>query len=158
MLLPMIGFGSETMGEKIVAGVIEPVAIGTSGLLLDAKLDTGADSCSLHALNIQNFDRNGGKWIRFDVTNRDGRTETLEAPLVRTVRIKRRTGPALIRPVVRLRLCLGKLQREINVNLADRGHFKYPALIGRNFLAGYVVVDAALERTLQPDCAAAPRR
>ncbi len=156
MLLPVTGLGSETMSQKIVAGIVEPVAIGASRFVVDAKLDTGADSCSLHARNIQTFDRNGGKWIRFDVESRDRRTETLEAPLVRTAEIKRGTGTAPLRPVIHLRLCLGKIQREVEVNLTDRGRFKYPALIGRNFLAGFVVVDSERERMTQPDCSPAP--
>jgi len=148
----------ETVAGKIVAGVIEPIAIGPSGFVIDAKLDTGADTCSLSARDLQPFERDGAQWVRFRVAGRDGQSETIEAPVVRTVRIKRENGSSPPRPVVRLPICLAGVQREVEVSLADRRRFAYPALVGRNFLAGHVVVDAARERITTPDCAPQSRR
>jgi hypothetical protein len=158
MLVPMSGRATGTVDQKIVAGVIEPIAIGASGTVVDAKLDTGADTCSLDARNIQTFDRDGRKWVRFDVASRDGASETLEAPVVRTVRIKGDDRSRPRRPIVRLSICLGNVQREVEVNLANRRGYSYSALVGRNFLSGYIVVDSERERTTRPDCAATPRR
>jgi hypothetical protein len=157
-LVPAVGVAAETMDPKIVVGIVEPIAIGASGIVVDAKIDTGADSCSLGAQNIQPFEKGGGKWVRFEVTGRDGRSETLEAPVVRTVRIKRGVGSSPARPVVRLPVCLGGVLRDVDVNLADRRRYAYPALVGRNFLAGYVVVDSARKRLTRPDCGPAPPR
>jgi hypothetical protein len=157
-LVPASGLASETMEQKLVAGVVEPIAVGASGIVVDAKVDTGADSCSLDARNIQTFARDGRKWVRFDLAGRDGRSETLEASLVRTVRIKGDDRSAPRRPVVRLALCLGNVRREVDVNLANRHGYHYPALVGRNFLAGYVLVDSGRERLTHPDCPAAPSR
>lgn len=157
-LLPVTSFGAETVNQKIVVGIIEPIAIGASGIVIDAKLDTGADTCSLNAQNIEMFDRDGGKWVRFDVVSAKGRRDTLEAPFVRTVRIKRGESSGPPRPVVRLSVCLGNVQREVEVNLANRRRYAYPALVGRNFLAGYVLVDSARKQMTHPDCPAAPSR
>jgi hypothetical protein len=157
-ILPVAAWGAETLQGKIVAGIVEPVAIGASGIVVDAKIDTGADSCSLDARNIQPFEKDGGKWVRFEVTGRDGRSETLEASLVRTVRIRGDDRNAPRRPVVRLSLCLGSVLRTVDVNLANRHGYSYPALVGRNFLAGRVVVDSGRERLTRPDCPAAPPR
>ncbi|MCG6875715.1 MAG: RimK/LysX family protein [Betaproteobacteria bacterium] len=157
-LVPMTGFASETVDQKIVVGIVEPIAVGSSGIVVNAKIDTGADSCSLDARNIQTFERDGRKWIRFDVTSRDGRSDPLEAPLVRTVRIRGDDRSLPRRPVVRLPVCLGSVRREVEVNLADRRRYAYPALVGRNFLAGYVLVDSGRERLTHPDCSAAPPR
>jgi len=153
MLLPVAGSASGSVEQKIVAGVVEPIAIGASGVIVDAKLDTGADSCSLHAVNIQDFERDGAKWVRFDVAGREGKHATIEAPVVRTVRIKRGVGSSPPRPVVRLSLCLANVRRDVDVNLTNRSRYAYPALVGRNFLSGYVLVDSARERTTQPECA-----
>ena len=141
--VPMSGLALETVDQKIVAGAVEPIAIGASRVIVDAKMDTGADSCSLDARNIESFEKDGVKWVRFEVPARDGRTATLEAPLARTVRIKRGAGSSPPRPVVRLPVCLGNLQREVDVNLVDRERYRQKALVGRNFLAGYVIVDPA---------------
>jgi hypothetical protein len=158
MILPVAGVGSDTLQGKIVAGIVEPVAIGALGIVVDAKLDTGADSCSLDARDIQLFEKDGGKWVRFEVTGQDGRSETLEASLVRTVRIRGDDRSAPRRPVVRLSLCLGSVRRTVDVNLANRRGYSSPALVGRNFLAGRVVVDSGRERLTHPDCPAAPPR
>ena len=156
--VPMSGLALETVDQKVVAGAVEPIAIGASRVIVDAKMDTGADSCSLDARNIESFEKDGVKWVRFEVPARDGRTATLEAPLARTVRIKRGAGSSPPRPVVRLPVCLGNLQREVDVNLVDRERYRQKALVGRNFLAGYVIVDPARKRLTRPDCGPAPRR
>ena len=152
MLVPVAGSASGSMEQKIVAGIVEPVAVGPAGVVVDAKLDTGADSCSLHALDVQHFERDGAKWVRFDVAGRNGERATIETPLVRTVRIKGDDRSVPRRPVVRLSLCLANVRREVDVNLANRKGYSYPVLIGRNFLAGHVVVDSGRERITQPDC------
>ena len=158
MILPAAGMGSDTLQGKIVAGIVEPVAVGGSGIVIDAKLDTGADSCSLDARNIQQFEKDGGKWVRFEVQGQDGRSEVIEASLVRTVRIRGDERSAPRRPVVRLSLCLGSVRRTVDVNLANRHGYSTAALVGRNFLAGHVVVDSGRERLTHPDCPAAPPR
>jgi hypothetical protein len=155
-LVPVAGVAAETVDQKIVVGIVEPIAIGAAGIVVDAKVDTGADSCSLNAQNIQSFEKAGGKWVRFELTGRDGRSETLEAPVVRTVRIRGDDHSTPRRPVVRLSLCLASVRREVEVNLANRKGYSYPALVGRNFLAGYAVVDAARKRLTRPDCGPAP--
>ena len=59
--------------------------------------------------------------------------------------------PALI-PVVTLGLCIGHINREIEINLADRSNFKYVMLVGRDFLRDTYVVDSAKTLTIEPNC------
>ncbi|MEP1144623.1 MAG: RimK/LysX family protein [Henriciella sp.] len=73
--------------------------------------------------------------IRFRLTSRGGKTRILKRQVVRWVSIRRRGGGSIVRPVVRLKLCLAGRRIEGEVNLADRSGFNYPLLIGRNMLS-----------------------
>ena len=53
-----------------------------------------------------------------------------------------------------LGVCLGSVQRTVEVNVVDRSGFDYPVLIGRSFLAGIFVVDPGERFLLTPDCPA----
>ncbi len=54
-------------GEKTTVGWVEKVQIHPGNLLVEARLDTGADTSSLHCDCITSFDRNGEKWVSFIV-------------------------------------------------------------------------------------------
>jgi hypothetical protein len=47
---------------------VEKVKIVPEGLKVKAKLDTGAQNSSLHAVRAEKFERQGEKWVRFDLT------------------------------------------------------------------------------------------
>lgn len=139
--------------SKTIFGYVERVVISAEGLSLKARLDTGALTSSLDARNIVRFRRGDVRYVRFDV--RDPETEeyvTLERPLVRNVRIRQHEGPPVRRPVVRMRLCLGHLVREVEVNLTSRKQLIYPLLIGRSAMRGAVIVDPDLTFTNKPKC------
>jgi hypothetical protein len=51
-----------------------------------------------------------------------------------------------------LQLCVADKRRTMPVNLAQRAHFKYPLLLGRDFLDGYFVVDVSREFVASPAC------
>ena len=54
--------------EKKVVGWIEKVRIYPGNFVVHAKLDSGAEYCSLDAANLKEFDRNGKRWVRFDLS------------------------------------------------------------------------------------------
>lgn len=135
-----------------MVGWIEKVRIYPGNLVVKAKLDTGAKTCSLNALNITEFDRNGEGWIRFDVTTRRGEKVTLERKLHRVAKIKRKKAKSQKRPVIRLGICLGRSYKEVEVNLVDRRKFNYPLLVGRSFIEGDFMVDPSEKYTTEPNC------
>lgn len=137
---------------KEVVGWIEKVRVYPGNLVLHAKLDTGADNCSLNAPHIEYFERKNEKWVRFEAVNREGNTVTLERKLVRTARVKRKGAKHQERPVVLLGICIGNIYKEVEVNLVDRSHYKYQMLIGRKFLKGDLLIDSSVKYTLEPKC------
>lgn len=139
--------------EKVAVGWIEQVSFPEFRSSLDAKLDTGADTSSLHADNIRILVRSSGaRLVEFQVEDHSGDYQTLKLPLSRKVKIKTKKGSFQVRPVVTMGVCVGSRYEEVEFTLVDRSHFEYPVLIGRNFLAGKFLVDSSRSFTLPPSC------
>ena len=147
-----VGVSPALAGDKPALGWVEKVRLYPGGLILQAKLDSGAATCSLNASNLTEFTRQGQKWVKFSVTNHLGQSQTFERRVWRLAKIKRRGGGFHRRPVVKLGICLGNIFAEVEVNLADRTGFIYPVLIGRNFMRGRLVIDPALKYSVEPHC------
>jgi hypothetical protein len=135
-----------------IAGWLERARITPGGLVLDAKLDSGASRSSLHATNIQRFQRDGSEWLAFDLETGEGRPLRMERPLKRIARIRSAPGAEEERPVVTLGICVGNVYRVTEVNLVDRSGLAKPLLIGRSFLRGRLLVDLKNRYLLEPTC------
>lgn len=135
-------------------GWIEKVILSPElNWMLDAKLDTGADTSSLDAVNVKRVRYKGKSYVRFSIRNPEtGELVSLRRPYVRTVRIRRHNGNHQRRRVVLMTVCLGNSERTIEVTLTDREYFDYPMLLGRSALAGLGVVDPMVMNTTQPSC------
>ncbi len=139
--------------EKTVVGWIEKVRIYPGNFLVHAKLDSGAEYSSLDASNLQFFERDGKKWLRFDLAeDREGNKITIERPLLRWAPIKRHNQEPQRRPVIKLGVCLGNIYKETEINLVDRKNYYYRMLIGRKFMEGTVIIDPAAKYTVEPNC------
>ncbi len=147
-------YGQENRAEpeKPLVGWLEQIKVIPPDLLIEAKLDTGADVSSSHAVDITPFPRDGLTWVRFTLSDRKGDQATLERPLVREITITRHGGRVDKRPVVKLEVCLGTILKKIEISLVDRTGLKFPFLIGRNFMAGSVILDPSLEFITIPSC------
>jgi len=160
LLASILGFLICTMPsaamDKQIVGWVERVGLQPGNVLLEAKLDSGAEYCSLDATNITKFTRDGQAWVRFQVNDHHGKTITMERPLLRQATIKRHFSKSQTRPVIRLRVCIGDVSEETEVNLVDRTGFVYPLLIGRKFMEGRLIIDPAVKHTVEPTCAEQP--
>jgi len=135
--------------DKLVVGELERVMIEPPGGLIVARVDTGADSSSLHAEEIVEFERDGRRWVRFNVKMEDG-VKTIERPIKRVVRVLQQADPeGSRRPVVQLRLRLGNVRETVDFTLADRSHLNNEVLLGRNFLTDVALVDVG-KQFIQP--------
>jgi hypothetical protein len=156
LLLSLLGalalVPSLAAGELKIVGWIEKVRLYPGNFLVHAKLDSGAEYSSLHAGNLKEFQRDGRRWVRFDLTNREGQKITMERPLLREATIKRHFLKAQKRPVIKLGVCLGQIYKETEVNLVDRSGFQYRMLIGRKFMVGEVAIDPGAKYTVEPAC------
>ena len=100
---------------------------------MPAKLDTGAETCSLHATGIVV----SGKRVSFTAA---GTRHRLRLKGIRPV--KSSNGEETSRPVVDLELRLNGRRDVVEFTLADRGSMRFPVLLGRNYLQNGYLVDA----------------
>jgi hypothetical protein len=138
--------------EKRIVGWVEIVSIYPGNLKIKAKLDTGARNSSLNAKDLEQFQRDGQTWVRFNLLNFKNRVETFEAKVIRTAKIKQIGQEADKREVIKLGICVGNTYKEVEVNLEDRSGFNYQMLIGRSYLRESFIIDPELGFTLKPDC------
>ncbi|WP_372987250.1 ATP-dependent zinc protease [Marinobacter sp.] len=134
-------------GVPETLGFVEWVVMKDTRLRLKARLDTGAKTSSLHAVNVEEFTRNEERWVSFEIPlgdHEDQPTEgefkhddvviVLERPVRRTVLIKRKGAPSQRRYVVDLEFCIAGTMHTTQFSLTDRGKFSYPVLLGRRFM------------------------
>lgn len=143
---------------KWIVGWLEKVRIYPGDVVIHAKLDTGAKNSSLNAAHIIEFERNGERWVRFDLTGRYGNTVTIERKVHRVTKIKQHDAGPQRRFSIKLGICLGSLYKEVEVNLVDRGDFLYQMLIGRSFMRGDLIVDPSAKFTTKPNCRDVPQQ
>lgn len=104
---------------------------------LNAKLDSGAFTSSIHAEEKQLFERDGKKWVKFIVTDphiKDSPRIRLEAPLVRIARIKNPGGKSETREVVKISFKIGERKIRGDFTLNNRVNMLAPVLIGRTMI------------------------
>lgn len=139
-----------TVGEidgKLMIGEVEFFTVQPGNLRLEARIDTGATTSSLHAIDAENFERDGKPWVRFK-SGTPGKMETLELPWTRHVRIKGEDEEFDRRPVVLIEVTVDGHRRRIEATLNDRSNYTYPLLIGRNFLRDNCIVDVSRRHVL----------
>lgn len=122
--------------------------IGLPDLGIDsikAKVDTGARSSSLHAFDLEEFEREDATWVRFQV-NPDQRTRKriieVEAKILEYRSIRSSNGKATDRPVIITRIALLGLTWPVELTLAGRDDMGFRMLLGREAFRRRFLVDA----------------
>ena len=155
MLTILIGGGIVQVSSAEVnktIGWIEHVKLHNKNMLMEAKIDTGADNSSIHASGIELYEQNDIRMVKFLVENKAGEMVEFVKPLVRIAYIKRKGAEPLERPVVKMDLCIGNTLKTTDVNLANRKNFEYRMLIGRSFLIDHYLVNSSQKFTSEPVC------
>ena len=144
------------MSDKKVLPVVgwrELVHLPELGLRgIPAKIDTGARTSSLHGVVLDEFERDGEKYVRFAVD--------LEKPHVRQIceavhvdirGITSSNGETQYRYVIKTPLKIGDTKFRAEISLADRSDMKFPMLIGRSSLRRRFVVDSGYSWLQTPE-------
>lgn len=137
-----------------IVGAVEWAMIQPAGLWIESRIDTGADTTSIHAEDIELVEKDGKRYVRFVLLDAvTGSAHQQELRLRRRVLIKQSGGADERRYVVRMWVMLGEIRSKIDVNLSNRTDFEYPLLIGRNFLMDNMIVDVSRHHTVivRPD-------
>ena len=149
--LALASSGATAQSVRVV-GHLQNTIVLPIGLSMTAKMDTGADMTSIHAVNIEKYRKGGRDWVRFNL-EAGGRSVTVRRPVVRIVRIRRAGVGVVERPVVELGLCIAGYYKLAHVNLTDRSRMSYPLLVGNRYLrTGGLAIDPGSEYDERPVC------
>jgi len=114
---------------------------------MKAKIDTGARTSSLHAFGVEEFDRDGERWVRFEVHPWQRSADdavSVERPIHDKRLVRSSSGHVEERYVVLLDLRLLDRVVAAEVTLTRRDAMGFRMLVGREVLRQGYVVDAAV--------------
>jgi hypothetical protein len=112
---------------------------------IKAKVDTGARSSSLHAFDLEEFERDGASWVRFQVhpvQRKKTRTVSVEAKVLELRSIRSSSGKASMRPVIVTNVKLLGITWPVELTLASRDEMGFRMLLGRTAIRRRFLVDA----------------
>jgi hypothetical protein len=142
------------------AGWLQSIRLEPHRVRVTAKLDTGAKSSAIHAVDVERFERGGVERVKFSLfqkhTDQDGTKITYDLPIVGKVRIKRAAEKVTDeRITVRLSFCIDGELMDAKFSLDDRSNLNYPVLLGREFLKEHFLVDSSKTFVFPSECPAA---
>lgn len=110
------------------------------------KVDTGARTSSLHAFKLEEFEKKGETYVRFEIHPKQRSKRgaiTVEVPMLekRMVRNPGDGGREELRPVIVTDIEIGGKRWPIEITLARRDEMTFRMLIGRQAVRRRFVVD-----------------
>lgn len=148
-IVPAVEVKQPTAHPLGIIGAVEPVYFLPMKTPIMARIDTGAERSSIDVDNKRLFERDGEKWVAFDIVNKEtGEKHHFEKEVEKHTTIKR-INENEKRVIVLMDIKIGNKILTEQFSLARRDKFEYQALIGRNILTGRAIVDTALSNTLQ---------
>ncbi|MCE7556064.1 ATP-dependent zinc protease [Aliivibrio fischeri] len=140
----------KTADGKLLLGEEEWIYIKAINHSAKARIDTGATTSSISAVDIEMFERDGKKWVKFKLAHNDKETKEFESPISRIVTIRQSsTEKRTDRPVIEAWVQIGDLKTKTEFTLNDRTHMTFPVLLGRTFFRDVAVVDVS-KKYIQP--------
>ena len=110
--------------NKVILGSEEWCSFPDLGIpAIKARVDSGAKTSALHAINIAPFVKNDAKWVKFDINPIQNNVRTIihcEAPLIDKRIVKSSSGYREQRYVIQTTLKLGNQTWEIEMTLTNR--------------------------------------
>ena len=132
--------------QRLVIGRKDKVDFPKLGLSnVDAKVDTGAFTSSIHCRNLKVIDRGGEKHIRFSPVNpsQPSYNKVLTRPIYGKRSVKNSFGQIDKRYIIKTHISLFGERFEIELSLTDRSKMDYPVLLGRKLLDKRFIVDVS---------------
>lgn len=141
-----------TVNGKSVVGAIELCDLPFLSITdLNVRVDTGAATSSLHVDNLEEFEKDGELWIRFDIhpdIHNVDKVVRREAPVAARKRVKSSTATRERRYVINTPIIMQNDQWTIQLTLTDRSEMTYLMLLGREAMNGRFIVDPEFDYLL----------
>ena len=131
--------------DRIVVGSEEWCSLPQLNIpAIKVRVDSGAKTSALHAVGITPFTKDGEAWVRFEVhpLQNDGKTTIYcEAPIADRRKVKSSSGMSETRYVIRSIISMAEDTWEVELTLTNRDSMGYRMLLGRQAMAGKILVD-----------------
>lgn len=139
---------SQLLKEKVLIGRVEWVSLPELKVKHKARIDTGAKTTSLHAINIEEVEQRGELFVKFQTLDSESKVVEVVRKVDTTQRVSNTSGFVSKRYVIKEKIKIGNIEREVLINLNDRSKMEYKFLVGRNLLLGRFIVDVARSHVL----------
>lgn len=127
---------------------------------IKAKIDTGARTSALHAIDLETFTKDGEAWVEFSVPQSGDSASRRQTSKIFAERdIKNTSGIADRRYIIVTTLQLGLRRWQIELSLADRDNMGFELILGRTALRrhGVLVVPGRSFLVAPPLCESSAR-
>jgi hypothetical protein len=139
---------AQLLKEKVLIGRVEWVELPDVKIKHKARIDTGAKTTSMHAVNIEEVEQRGELFVKFQTFDSEGKVVEVVRKVDTTQRVSNTAGFVSRRYVIKEKIKIGNIEREVLINLNDRSKMDYKFLVGRNLLLGRFIVDVARSHVL----------
>lgn len=131
--------------DKMIIGRLETMSLPDLAInSLNVRVDTGAQTSSLHVDNIQQITKEGKPAVKFDI-HPDAHDVSKLTPCVALIddirKVKSSNGSSEQRYIIKTMACLGDLRWPIQISLTDRSDMTYLMLLGREALGDKFYID-----------------
>ena len=139
---------AQLLKEKVLIGRVEWVELPDVKIKHKARIDSGAKTTSMHAVNIEEVDQRGELFVKFQTYDSENKIVEVVRKVDTIQRVSNTSGFVSRRYVIKEKVKMGNIEREVLINLNDRTKMDYKFLVGRNLLLGRFVVDVARSHVL----------
>lgn len=132
---------------KRIIGRVDKIDLPEFGIFnLECKVDTGADTSSIHCTKVRVVEKEGREFLQFRVLDKkhplfSKELHTVDEFSEKTV--KSSTGHSESRFVIKTNTVVFGQKYPITFTLSDREKMKYPVLLGKRFLKNKFIVDVS---------------
>ena len=131
--------------NKIILGSEEWCSFPEIGIpAIKARVDSGAKTSALHAINIAPFLKAEENWVKFDINPIQNNLKTVihcEAKLIDKRIVKSSSGFREQRYVIQTNINIGNDTWPIEMTLTNRDSMGFRMLLGREAMSGRILVD-----------------
>ncbi|MFV0447343.1 MAG: ATP-dependent zinc protease [Vibrio sp.] len=141
---PVVVDAKKTADGRLILGEQEWVYVPGLKESFRARIDTGATTSSVSAVDVVPFERDGKDWIKFKIAHDDVMSKEYALPVERWVDIRQSSAEGTQRrAVVMAWIQIGDLKEKTEFTLTDRSHLTFPVLLGRSFFKDVALVDVS---------------
>lgn len=131
--------------EKVILGSEEWCSLPELNIpAIKARVDSGAKTSALHAINIAPFIKDELNWVKFDINPIQNNQKTIihcQALLIDKRIVKSSSGFREQRYVIQTQITVGTATWPIEVTLTNRDSMGFRMLLGREAMSGRILVD-----------------